>query len=241
MLREKDLQPHELLPLAIRIREETEGQALFLVNGSLQVALASGADGVHLAEDAAMVERPPRPLLVGRSVHSLEAAEAAWAERSDYVIAGPIFETASHPNVTPAGLELIESVSGAVAVPVLAVGGITDGRVGELVRAGASGAALISSILSADSPRRAAQRLRDALNEAWAARETGPVIKIKLNGKNTEIQGSQSVSGLLDCLNINPPQVAVAINGEVQPRDSWAQTEIHPGDTVEIVRAVGGG
>ena len=47
--------------------------------------------------------------------------------------------------------------------------------------------------------------------------------------------------GLLDCLNINPLQVAVAINGEVLPRDSWAQTEIRAGDTLEIVRAVGGG
>jgi sulfur carrier protein len=71
--------------------------------------------------------------------------------------------------------------------------------------------------------------------------KTGPVIRIQLNGKNTEIQGSQSVSGLLDCLNINAPHVAVAINGEVLPRDSWAQTEIRPGDTLEIVRAVGGG
>ena len=67
------------------------------------------------------------------------------------------------------------------------------------------------------------------------------MIVIKLNGKKTEIQGSLSVSGLLDCLNINAPQVAVAINGEVLPRDSWAQTEIRAGDTLEIVRAVGGG
>jgi sulfur carrier protein len=67
------------------------------------------------------------------------------------------------------------------------------------------------------------------------------LIAIKLNGKKTEIQGSQSVSGLLDCLNINAPQVAVAINGEVLSRDSWSQTEIRAGDTVEIVRAVGGG
>jgi len=67
------------------------------------------------------------------------------------------------------------------------------------------------------------------------------LIAIKLNGKKTEIQASQSVSGLLDCLNINAPQVAVAINGEVLPRGSWAQTEIRAGDTVEIVRAVGGG
>jgi len=67
------------------------------------------------------------------------------------------------------------------------------------------------------------------------------LIAIKLNGKKTEIQASQSVSGLLDCLNINAPQVGVAINGEVLPRGLWAQTEIRAGDSVEIVRAVGGG
>jgi sulfur carrier protein len=67
------------------------------------------------------------------------------------------------------------------------------------------------------------------------------LIAIKLNGKKTEVEGSQSVSGLLDCLNINAPQVAVAINGEVVPRGTWAQTEIRAGDSVEIVRAVGGG
>jgi sulfur carrier protein len=67
------------------------------------------------------------------------------------------------------------------------------------------------------------------------------LIAIKLNGKKTEIEGSQSVSGLLDCLNINAPHVAVAINGEVVPRGTWAQTEIRASDSVEIVRAVGGG
>jgi sulfur carrier protein len=67
------------------------------------------------------------------------------------------------------------------------------------------------------------------------------LMAIKLNGKKTEVEGSQSVSGLLDCLNINAPQVAVAINGEVVPRGTWAQTEIRAGDSVEIVRAVGGG
>jgi sulfur carrier protein len=67
------------------------------------------------------------------------------------------------------------------------------------------------------------------------------MITIKLNGKKTEFQGSLTVSGLLDCLNINAPQVAVAINGQVLPRDTWASTEIHDDDAVEIVRAVGGG
>ncbi len=67
------------------------------------------------------------------------------------------------------------------------------------------------------------------------------MITIKLNGKNTEIQGSQSVSALLDSLNINARQVAVAINGEVVRRSAWSDVVVTTGDTVEVVRAVGGG
>lgn len=67
------------------------------------------------------------------------------------------------------------------------------------------------------------------------------MIAIKLNGKNTEIQGSQSVSALLDSLNINARQVAVAINGEVVTRSAWSDAVVAPGDAVEVVRAVGGG
>ena len=67
------------------------------------------------------------------------------------------------------------------------------------------------------------------------------MITVKLNGKNTGFQGSPTVTSLLDSLNINALQVAVAINGEVLPRGAWARTEIRDGDTVEIVRAVGGG
>ncbi len=168
-LREKDMPPAELLPLAKRLRKVTAGRATLLVNGSLEVALASGADGVHLPEAASMVERPSRPFLVGRSVHSRAAAERAWAERSDYLIAGPVYQTASHAGAEPAGVRLIESVVGAAAVPVLAVGGIDCGRVGDVVCSGASGVAVISAVLGARSAREAARELRRALDAAWAA------------------------------------------------------------------------
>ena len=164
-LREKDLLPKELLPLAQRLRIVTRGRAALIVNGPLEVALAAEADGVHLPEHAPTVARPQRPFFIGRSVHSLEAAIAAWAECSDYLIAGPIFETASHPTAAPAGPQLIESIAVAVAIPVLAVGGITVERVGDVLRAGAAGVAVISDILSAQSPANAARRLKNALTE----------------------------------------------------------------------------
>jgi thiamine-phosphate pyrophosphorylase len=170
-LREKDLPPTDLLALARHLRAVTGGRALLFLNGSLEVALAADADGVHLPEAAAMIERPRRPFLVGRSVHSREAAERALGECSDYLIAGPVFETPSHAASRPAGVELVEAIADAVAIPVLAVGGITADRVEDVVRAGASGVAVISAVLGTDSPRQAAEELRQALKEAWAATE----------------------------------------------------------------------
>jgi thiamine-phosphate diphosphorylase len=166
-LREKNLTPEELLPLALRLRAVTRGRALLLINGPLEVALAAEADGVHLPEAVPSVERPPRPFLIGRSVHSRGAAELAWAECSDYLIAGPVFETRSHPAAALRGLALVEAIAGAVAFPVLAIGGITPKRVDDVLRAGASGVAVISAILGAGSAGAAARGLREALEEAW--------------------------------------------------------------------------
>jgi thiamine-phosphate pyrophosphorylase len=166
-LREKDMPPGDLLALAMRLRDVTSERAAFLVNGSLEVALAAGADGLHLPEDASMVERPERPFVIGRSVHSRAAAERAWADCSDYLIAGPIYETTSHGGMTPAGPKQIEDIAHAVAVPVLAVGGITPVRVEEVMRTGASGVAVISAVLGAKSPRAAARELREAIDSAW--------------------------------------------------------------------------
>jgi thiamine-phosphate pyrophosphorylase len=166
-LRENDLSPAELLSLAVRLREVIGERAVFVVNGSLEVALASGADGVHLPEAAEMIEQPERPFIIGRSVHSREAAERAWAESSDYVIAGPVFETASHPGMEPGGPALIEEAVAAVALPVLAIGGITAGRVEEVMRMGAYGVAVISAVLGSQAPGQAARELRGAVDAAW--------------------------------------------------------------------------
>ena len=67
------------------------------------------------------------------------------------------------------------------------------------------------------------------------------MITITLNGKPREVEERQAVPDLLRTLDVQPKQVAVAINGEVVPRDDWSAVCIEDGDVVEVVRAVGGG
>jgi thiamine-phosphate pyrophosphorylase len=170
-LREKDLAAAELVPLADHLRAITRDKALLIVNSHLDVALLCGADGVHLPERGPSVAATRRlagdGLIIGRSVHSAEEAVKAEEEGADYVQVGAIFPTHSHPG-PPAGPGLVESVAARVTIPIVAVGGITDRNVGEVMQAGARGAAVISAILGSPSPGAAARRLAEAMVEAAA-------------------------------------------------------------------------
>jgi thiamine-phosphate pyrophosphorylase len=160
-LREKDMRPADLLPLAIRMREVTEGRALLLVNGPLDVALEAGADGVHLPEDADP-PRAPWTFTWGRSVHSMTAALMAMGEAARHIIVGPIYATRSHPDAEPVGLELIREIAPIARCPVIAIGGITPENARDVMQAGAHGIAVISAILGSDDPKAAAQVLTKA-------------------------------------------------------------------------------
>ena len=81
--------------------------------------------------------------LVGRSVHSVDGAKQAQDQGADFVIFGPVWPSASHPAVHPAGLEALASVAAAVRIPVLAIGGVTEGRIAAVHSAGAAGYAAI--------------------------------------------------------------------------------------------------
>jgi len=171
-LREKDLPAGDLLPLAQCLRQITAGRALLLVNDRLDVALAAGADGVHLPErglPVAEVRRlVGRDLIIGRSVHSLGEARRAQEEGADYVQVGTIYPSRSHPDAVPAGPRLIEEVACQLGIPVLAIGGVTAETVPEVMQAGAAGVAVVSAILGASSPQLAAEALWRAIRSAWA-------------------------------------------------------------------------
>jgi thiamine-phosphate pyrophosphorylase len=152
--------------LAARLAALAAGTgSLLLVNDRVDVALAAGANGVQLgrrslsAADARTLVG--REMLVGASVHDggegREAAEAG----ADFLLAGAVYPTDTHPGHPGAGLRSIESVS-ALGVPVVAIGGVTPERAGELRRAGAAGMAAIRGVWDAPSPADAVQRYIEA-------------------------------------------------------------------------------
>jgi thiamine-phosphate pyrophosphorylase len=140
-----------------------------VVNDRTDIALAAGADGVHLkshAPPAPEVRRiVPRTFLVGRSVHAGdEAVAVAAAGGCDYLLFGTVFPSASKPaGHHVAGLDALAAVCRGVSVPVLAIGGITAERVGAAVAAGASGVAAISVFSEAADIAAAVAGVRGAL------------------------------------------------------------------------------
>jgi len=117
-----------------------------VISSRVDLAVACDAAGVHLPERDIATSDARKLLgkrLVGRSVHSLESAMSAESEGADYVIYGPVWESASHPGVAPVGIDALATLARSVRIPVLAIGGVTPERIAECHRAGAAGYAAI--------------------------------------------------------------------------------------------------
>jgi thiamine-phosphate pyrophosphorylase len=168
-LRNKSSSALSLYTEAVALLRVTQQHgARLAINDRLDVALAVGADGVHLAGQslpvAAAVHVAASRMLVGCSVHGLAEATAAAAGGADYLTFGHVFPTTSHPGMPPRGLAELAAIVQAVDVPVLAIGGITVDNLDDVLQTGCAGIAVISAILSEPDPGRAAARLRAALD-----------------------------------------------------------------------------
>ena len=170
-LREKEWPSGRLLPLAERLRARCAAAgATFIVNDRVDLAVAAGADGVHLGQDD-LPARAARPLLrpgmiLGVSTHSVEQARAAQADGADYVAVGSMFPTQSKAEFQLVGTDLLRKLRGEIRVPLIGIGGITHANVGEVIAAGADGVAVISAVCAADDPRAAAERFLTLIRAA---------------------------------------------------------------------------
>ena len=170
-LRAKELPGGQLLRLARELKDAIGEAAILVVNERVDVAFASRADGVQLGEEALSIsvarEILAESALVGRSVHSVAGAEDAQNEGADFLVVGTMFVTDSHPGSPPAGPSLVREISPQSRVPLIGIGGITQANLAEVVQAGASGVAVIRSIMAAPDPQKAARDLKDNLLECW--------------------------------------------------------------------------
>ena len=165
-LRDRDLPGRPLLALGERLRVLTaRAGALLLVNDRVDVAVAAGADGVHLGGASMPVEVARRLLppgaLVGVSTHAVPEVAAATA---DFAFFGPVHATPSKAAFgPPQGVARLREAVAVARIPVLAIGGITRPHISDLRAAGAAGVAVIRAILSADDPGSATRALLEAL------------------------------------------------------------------------------
>lgn len=154
-LRERDLPVRELLALAQELRALTrEFKARLFINDRLDVAIAVGADGVHLGHKSMPVEAARRVvngrMQVGVSTHDLQEAKAAEQGGADFITYGPVYETPSKAKLgIPVGPESIAAVVREVAIPLFGLGGIKSGNIEQVMGAGADGISLISEIFGA--------------------------------------------------------------------------------------------
>jgi thiamine-phosphate pyrophosphorylase len=157
-LREKELTAAELYPLALELRELTRRfGARLLINDRIDVALAVGADGVHLGGHSLPVAAARRilgdRLLIGASTHRIEEVLTAAAAGADFVTFGPVYATPSKlPYGDPLGLSALERACAISPVPLFALGGVTPERLPEVLATGCRHAACIGAILRADDP-----------------------------------------------------------------------------------------
>jgi len=155
-VRERDMEARDLSRLVARcVTAVRNTRTRILVNDRLDVALTSGAHGVHLRGDSIRASRAralaPIGFLVGRSVHTVAEAVTAHADGGlDYLLFGAVFATASKPGQPPAGVQALADVVGATPLPVLAVGGISSDTAPQLAGTGCAGFAAIGWFADGD-------------------------------------------------------------------------------------------
>jgi thiamine-phosphate pyrophosphorylase len=156
-LREKDLPAMELLDMARWMRDlTTEYHAHLFINDRVDIALAVEADGVQLGRQSMPVSTVRKiagdRLCIGVSTHSIDEALDAEKDGADFITLGPVYKTPSKLKFgNPIGRGVLKEAKSRVSIPVLAIGGIKQDKVKEVMNTGADGIALISAILTSEN------------------------------------------------------------------------------------------
>lgn len=154
-LREKELDEAEFLDEATKIGKLCKSyQVPFIINDNVEVAIACGADGIHVGQEdmkaSHVRRRVGENMILGVSVHTVEEAIEAVQNGADYLGVGSVFSTSTKLDVSLLPHETVRKICDAVSVPVVAIGGIHKENIQELSGTGVDGVALVSAIFAAD-------------------------------------------------------------------------------------------
>lgn len=168
-LRLKGVPTREMVEVGREIRKLTEDyDALYIVNDRLDVALAVGADGVHVGQEdmpVDIVKEIAPNLIVGISASNLREALEGEKKGADYIGAGSVFPTRTKEDAKLLGLEGLRKIVKNVHIPVVAIGGINHENVKEVLKVGVDGVAVISAIVGAEDVVEATRRMREIIEE----------------------------------------------------------------------------
>ena len=170
-LRAKDADDDKLFALAVEfVQICRDANILSIINDRADIAVAGGADGMHLGQNDLPVEQARKlqlaPLVIGKSTHSLRQLHATCREQPTYVSLGPVFATDTKPTAEAVGLGYVEQaveILAGTGIANVAVGGITPDNVGQVLSAGAAGVAVCSAVSEAADPTAACRALKEKI------------------------------------------------------------------------------
>ncbi len=171
-LREKSKESREIFSAACKMAEICKGKAVFIVNDRLDIALASGADGVHLGQSDIPLTEARRVVgksfIIGVSVGSLAEADEAVENGADYIAVSPVFDTGSKMDAGKGhGLSLVREIRAKhPTIPLIGIGGLNKTNVADAVHAGLDGIAVISAVVSQRDIAESASELLSLIKEA---------------------------------------------------------------------------
>jgi thiamine-phosphate pyrophosphorylase len=172
--RNKELGIHDRVKICRKLRGITSGYGVkFIVNDDMALALYVKADGVHLGQGDLPVKAARRLLeilgrknfIVGASACDLKGALRSAKEGADYLGVGPVFPTPIKPGLKPVKTGLLRRVKKAAGIPIIAIGGINRGNIGEVMQSGVEGAAVIRAVADSRDVKRAARELKSIIED----------------------------------------------------------------------------
>jgi thiamine-phosphate pyrophosphorylase len=262
-LRDKETPPDLLLEKARALRELTRRYGVaFIVNDYPELALEAEADGVHLGQEDMPIAEARRMLgkdkIIGVSTHNMSQAREAVRQGADYIGVGPVYPTPTKPGRPAAGLAFVRQAAAEIAIPWVAIGGITLDNADEVLDAGARRLCAVSAIVGSPDPEAASREFRKRIAAREAGRteaagstagradagdadhSAGGPIPIRLNGRETETT-ARTLLELIERHGLADRRIVAEVDGGIVARGEWGRTPLRAGAAIELVHFKGGG